>query len=740
VRWFFFLLAAGTFAQPTAKLWWSFSPLRPVTGSIDEHVRKGLEKKQLAQNPRADDRTLLRRLHFDLTGLPPTEAEAQKFLADPNVEKLVDRLLASRQFGERWARHWLDVARYGEDDFHGTAPHPYANAWRYRDWVVGAFNDDMPYDVFVKAQIAGDLLPNREKYLGGLGLFGLGPWYYGISQPPQARADERHDRVDMVTRGFLGITAACARCHDHKYDPISQRDYYALAGVFASTAYKEYPLASATDVARYNAHQKKIAAQEKAVAAFVEKQREQLAEILSFRIADLMMGTGTAVDADLAQRWRKYLETPDEDQPFRAGWDKTRDRAAAEAFGALVRQVAEEKRALDAENAKLVAKAAPPPAKRRKEILPGNYDSEADFNPGADIPTESLERDRYTLWRKLFSGDKALLRVSRIDDHLSGEWKRHLEGLRAELAILKKTSPAPYPFLHGVAEHEEPIDLALNLRGNPERLGPKVPRQFLTALGGEALGQGSGRLQLAEAVVAHPLAARVMANRIWEHLLGHGAVRTPSNYGLMGERPANPELLEYLAARFVALRWSPKALIREIVLSETYQASSANTGAGEQADPSNRLFWRAERRRMDAESIRDAILAVSGELDCTVGGESAELDDRNLRRTVYARVGRYQQNETLALFDFPSSSASAEHRAATNVPLQRLYFLNSDFIKRRAKAFGGRITSVERAYELLFQRAPSAREKERGKQFLRESSKAEYAQVLLSANEFLYVD
>ncbi len=739
MRWFLLILTASALAQSTAKLWWSFAPLRPVTGSIDAHVRAGLAKKQIQQNARADGRTLLRRLHFDLTGLPPTEAEARTFLADPNVEKLVDRLLASRQFGERWARHWLDVARYGEDDFHGTAPHPYANAWRYRDWVVGAFNDDMPYDLFVKAQIAGDLLPNRERYLGGLGLFGLGPWYFGISQPPQARADERHDRVDMVTRGFLGVTAACARCHDHKYDPISQRDYYALAGVFASTAYKEYPLAAAAEVDRFEAHQKKIAAQEKAIATFVEKQREQLSEILSFRIADLMMGTG-AVDADLAKRWREYLAKPDEDQPFRAVWDKARDRASAEAFGALVRQVAEEKRALDGENAKLVAKAAPPSTKRRKEILPGNYDSVADFNPGADIPTESLERDRYTLWRKMFSGDNALLRVTKIDDHLSGEWKRHLEALRAELATLKRSRPAPYPFLHGVAEHEEPIDLELNLRGNPERLGPKIPRQFLTALGGGALGKGSGRLQLAEAVVGHPLAARVMANRLWEHLVGHGVVRTPSNFGLMGERPANPELLEYLAARFVALRWSPKALIREIVLSATYQASSANTVEGEKVDPSNRLFWRAERRRMDAESMRDAILAVSGELDCTVGGESAELDDRNLRRTVYARVGRYQQNETLALFDFPSSSASAEHRAVTNVPLQRLFFLNSDFIKRRAKAFSERISSVERAYTLVFQRVPSAREKERGEQFLREASKAEYAQVLLSSNEFLYVD
>ncbi len=739
MRWSLFLIAWVALAQPKAKLWWSFTPLRPVEGSIDGHVRAGLAKKSIAPNPRADARTLLRRIHYDLTGLPPTEAEATAFLADPNVPKLVDKLLASPHFGERWGRHWLDVARYGEDDFHGTAPHPYANAWRYRDWVAKAFNDDMPYDVFVKAQVAGDLLPEKERYLGGLGLFGLGPWYYGISQPPQARADERHDRIDMVTRGFLGVTAACARCHDHKYDPISQRDYYALGGVFASTAYKEYPLAPKDEVARYEAHQKKIAKQEKAINVFLEQQREQLAGILAHRIADLMMGTGE-LDAELAKRWRDYLAKPDEDQPFRAEWDRKKDRAAAEAYQALVLAVAEEKQALDAENAKLVARAAPPVTKRRIEILPGNYDSEADFNPGAYIPTESLERDRYTLWRKMFSGDGALLRVKDVDRFLTGEWKRHLETMRAELDRLKKASPPAYPFLHGVAEHEEPVDLPLNIRGNPEDLGPKVPRQFLTVLGGEPLGQGSGRLQLAETIVKHPLAARVMANRIWAHLFGHGVVRTPSNFGLMGERPGNPGLLEYLASRFVALRWSPKALIREIVLTETYQASSTQTAEGQKVDPGNRLFWRAERRRLDAESMRDMLLAVTGELDAKVGGESAPLDDKLRRRTVYARVGRYQQNETLALFDFPSASASAEHRAATNVPLQRLFFLNSDFIKQRAETFAGLASTVERAYALLFQRTPSAKEKERGERFLAEASKAEYAQVLLSSNEFLYVD
>lgn len=739
----------GRAVSSTRKLW-ATEPLRAVSGSVDSHVRAGLAAKGLAPNPRADRRTLLRRFYSDLVGVPPTPAEAAAFLATGDAAGLVDSLLASPRFGERWGRHWLDVARFGEDDFSGTAPRPYPNAWRYRDWVIQQFNRDLPYDMFVKAQIAADLLPGDTRELvGGLGLFGIGPWYYGITQPPQARADERHDRIDMVTRGFLGLTAACARCHDHKYDPITQKDYYAMAGVFASSAYKEYPLAPPEKVAAYDEAQKRIQSLQKEIDQFLAAQREQLALIYARQAAEFLMGA-PGVDGDIAKKLKEYLAKPEEDHPFLKAWVAAPTIENARAFQETLLNVIETKRVMDEENRVAVIRGTVPAAKRRKTILPFNYDSEADFNPGSEVVTKSLDRERYQLWQKFIGRADAVFRLegAAVESRLSGEYKKHLVALRAELEQAKKASPEAYGYFHGMAEHEEPIDLPLNKRGNPTDLGEVVPRRFLSCLGGEELRAGSGRLQLAESIAGNPLAARVMVNRVWAWLFGAGIVRTPSNFGLMGERPGNRDLLEYLAARFRAGGYSMKALIREIVLSETYQASSAATAEGVRVDPDNRLFWRANRKRLDAEAIRDSILAVSGELDGRMGGESADLADGNLRRTVYVRVGRYQQNETLALFDFPSSSIHVEQRGVTNVPLQKLFFLNSSFLRLRADALAQRAermgaTETERitaVYQVLLQRSPSARESAAGLRFLQEGSWAQYAQVLLSANEFLYVD
>ena len=720
---------------------WAAEPLRPVSGSIDSHARAGFA---FPPNPRADRRALLRRIYADLVGLPPPLSSP--FLATGDVGALVDSLLASPQFGERWGRHWLDVARFGEDDFTGTQPRPYPNAWRYRDWVIQQFNRDLPYDVFVKAQIAGDLLKDPS-LIGGLGLFGLGPWYYGITQPPQARADERHDRVDMVTRGFLGLTAACARCHDHKYDPIPQTDYYALAGVFASSAYKEFPLASSGDVALYDAGQKRVKGLEKEIEQFLTAQREQLALIYARQAAAFLSG-GPGLDADIAAKLSAYLKKPEEDHPFLKDWQASKPALAARAFQETLLDVIEKKRVMDEENRQAVIRGTNPFAKRRKVILPFNYDSEADFNPGADVVTQSLDRERYQLWQKFIGQKDAVFRLEgeAVASRLTGEFKRHLLGLRTELAVARKALPPAYGYFHGMGEHEEPIDLPLNKRGNPLDLGDAVPRRFLSCLEPVSLRAGSGRLELASAIVASPLAARVMANRIWGWLFGAGIVRTPSNFGLIGDRPGNRELFEYLAARFAAGRFSVKALIREIVLSETYLASSLASAEGTRADPDNRLFWRANRKRLDAEAIRDSILFASGELSLQLGGESADLAD--LRRTVYVRVGRYQQNETLALFDFPSTSIHVEQRGVTNVPLQKLFFLNSAFLRLRAEALAARLECMavserERviaAYGLLLQRAPSEREFAAASSFLAAADWAQYAQVLLSSNEFLYVD
>lgn len=739
---------------------WSTAPLAkpPGAGGIDAVARQQLAARGLVPNARADRRTLRRRLASDLSGLPPAPDDGQP------VEAFVDQLLGSKAFAERWARHWLDVARYGEEDFSGTAPRPYPAAWRYRDWVIQAFERDMPYDLFLQAQIAGDLLPPERgfttaDYLPGLGLFGAGPWYYGIAMPPQARADERHDRVDMVTRGMLGLSVACARCHDHKYDPVSQKEYYALAGVFASSPYKEIPLAPPEQVEAFKAHEKKMAAAAKALDEFEEKQSIQLAEMLAADSARYLVNAWrcrqglpleSGIDRPLLDRWETYLATRDERHPYLNAWHDARTEAevreAAAAFQARIVEIIEEKKALDEENRKLVIQAASAASKpARTIILPFGYRSDEDFNPGAEIPTKSLAYAKYQIWGRLMNGKGTILRFDGrdLDRWLSGVWRDHLDRLRAAKTALEKAKPAEYPYLMAIGEGE-PWDLPLNVRGNPFELGVEVPRAFPAVLGGGELRDGSGRLQLARKVAGHPMAARVMVNRIWQALFGAGLVRTPSNFGTMGDRPAQAALLEYLAARFVELGSSPKKLIREIVLSETYQASSLVMEANQKIDPDNRYFWRQNRRRLDAEAMRDQLLDAAGELDRRAGGESAALDDKFSRRAIYARVSRYQQEATLSLFDFPSASVTCEQRASTNVPLQRLYFLNSDFLHARAADFAKRVAgagdAIGRAYEILFQRAPTARERELGAAFVARDGWKAYAQVLLSSNEFAYVD
>ncbi len=743
---------------------WAFQPLRPVAPgqAIDPLIAAALRAKGLAPNAAADRRTLIRRLFFDLTGLPPTEKEFAAAFSDASegwVQRLTDRLLASPHFGEQWGRHWLDVARYGEDDYSGTAVIPYPNAWRYRDWVVSALNQDLPYDRFLMAQLAGDLM-NDSALLPATGLLGLGPWYYGIAQPAQSRADERNDRVDVVTRGMLGVTVACARCHDHKYDPISQKDYYALAGVFASSAYKEYPLVPETQVADWKRRKKEVDEAEKALNKFLDEHGARLAEGYAPLIGRFMMATvepsaAQGLPPAVVERWKKYLAKPEEFHPFLKAWfDGRKTSAEAEAFQALLIGILAEKKSLDAENKVAVEAAKKLEPRVIKTItLPGGYRSEEDFNPGAYIAAKSLERDRYVAWNRTFGEASAPLKLPRelVPQFLEGPQKAEHRRLAQQLAALKKALPPQYGFLQGAAEFE-PEDLRLNLRGNPEALGDVVPRRFPAALsGGEQwpLQQGSGRMQLAEVVAHHPLAARVAANRVWMSLFGQGLVRTPSNFGRVGDRPAIPELLDYLASHLVTHKYSIKALIREIVLSEAYQRSSAGSRAGDAADPDNRYLWRQNRRRLEAEPLRDAMLTVSGELDRRVGGASAPLTASLHRRTLYGKTSRFQPDETLSLFDLPAAAVTCEQRVVTNVPLQKLFYLNSDAVHQRAAAVAKRVGQRNRekgiaaAYRLLLHRDPAPREQALGLDFLRQAGAngwAQYAQVLLSSNEFAYVD
>ncbi|HEX5270222.1 MAG TPA: PSD1 and planctomycete cytochrome C domain-containing protein [Gemmataceae bacterium] len=622
-----------------ARDFWSFRPVRkpaapgvkdaawPKT-EIDRFILARLEAEGLHHAAPADKRALLRRATFDLTGLPPTPDEIDTFLKDDSSDafaKVVDRLLKSPHYGECWGRHWLDVARYAEDQAHTFGVKPNTEAYHYRDWVIDALNADMPYDRFVKRQIAADLMdgakPEGYKQLAALGFFGLGAVYYkGGVCTPKAIADELDDRVDTLSRGLLGLTVACARCHDHKYDPIPTQDYYSLAGVFSSCKLASLPMVPKAEADRYAESQKPL------------------------------------LECD----------------------------------------------------------------KKLKEL-------------------QKAEKSKPT-----------------------ADGKQRVKDLQAEMEKLKKAAPPAPPMAHALAE-AAPADMHVFVRGNPEQQGDVAPRRFLRVLAGDDpphFTHGSGRLELADAIASknNPLTARVIVNRVWAWHFGRGIVGTPSNFGQLGERPTHPELLDDLAARFVENGWSLKWLHREIMLSATYQQDSSVREPINQ-DPDNRLLSHMNRRRLEVEAYRDALLAVSGQLDASFGGPTADLAaGQNRRRTVYCKVSRHELNGLLRLFDFPDANITSERRTVTTVPQQQLFVLNSPFVIGRAKALAARVAAeggtdaerVRRAYLLAYARPATEPEVALALRYLGgKDDPAEknaltrwerYAQALLAANEFLYVD
>jgi cytochrome c553 len=739
---------------PEQRAFWSFQPVRkpdpPAVKNtrwartpIDRFILAGLEAKGLTPVAPADKRNLLRRASYDLIGLPPTPEEMNAFVNDksPNAfATVVDRLLASPHYGERWGRHWLDVARYSDDKLAPQANMPYPNAFRFRDWVIQAFNDDMPYDLLVKAQIAGDLLPNPEKTAAGLGLYALSPEF-------------QDDRVDVTTRGFLGLTAACAQCHDHKFDPIPTKDYYSLLGVFSNTKLGEYPLAPESTVAEYKARKKRVDDAEAAVRDFVTNQSDQLAQVLAARTSDYLIaacrvGASKAAEEDIAKagsldaetlkRWIAYLKKTEKEHPFLNAMPQTscdEMRSFAADFQERALALFAEKKSIDEQNVIRLGGSM-----ERKDLSSANL--------------LSLERNKYFLWRDLF-GTTGIYHYgeSGIGRFLYGEWKTHLTALQAELKKRKSELPEQYPFLQIVQDVDKPANPHVFIRGDRNNPGEEVQRHFLSILSAgdpKPFTKGAGRLELAEAIAnpANPLTARVMVNRIWQSHFGEGIVRTASNFGQLGERPSNPELLDYLAARFVENKWSMKAMHREIMLSSVYRLGVAESPKAVAADPGNRLLWRANRRRLDAESLRDSVLLVSGKLDLTVSGKPAPLNDENRRRTVYGFVSRKDLAPMLALFDFPNPNSTSEQRVTTNVPLQGLFLLNSSLMMLQSEELARRVASddaraaIRKTYNLLFNREPSTEEIQLGVDFIgttKEKAWPKYLQVLLSSPEFLFV-
>ncbi|MEZ6125595.1 MAG: DUF1553 domain-containing protein [Planctomycetaceae bacterium] len=641
---------------------------------IDHFLLAGMEAEGLSPGARADRATLIRRLTFDLTGLPPTPEDVQAFVADESSEAfrdLVERLLASPQYGEKWGRMWLDLARY--TDFTASWLEQPGEAHLYRDWVIRAFNDDMPYDEFVHRQLATDLMEETgPEDLPALGLISLSPTYWKELKLPceiikVIVADEWEERITAVSGTFLGLTVACARCHDHKFDPISSEDYYALAGVFASTRAKGRPMIPEAEYAPV---------------------REAIAEVTKLE------ESVKKLTAEIAKQKKATQEAAKKADPSANEQSAGRNEVADESMPDLKGQLAELNQKIE------TLKATP------------HY--------GAPLAS-ALSEESMTVER-------------------AGATPQ--DGTRLDY-------------------HDGPQDLPLFLRGDPNRPGDIIPRRFLTVLSKEPrpFRQGSGRLELAQAMTneAASLTARVIVNRIWLAHFDRGLVNTPSDFGVQGDRPSHPELLDDLAARFIANGWSIKWLHREILLSAAWQQTSEPGAEAQQIDPANQWLSHMNRRRLDFEPWRDAMLSVGGVLDLTMGGRSSNLDEAgNHRRTVYGTIHRHEMSTTLLMHDFPDPAQHSPKRSQTTTALQGLFLLNGPLLAEQAKNLVARLEKefpgkndlqVDRAYWLLLSRPPTEQEQDLAREFFGETDGDErlsrwqqYAQVLLATNEFLYVD
>ncbi len=749
-----------------ARDFWAFQPVRKpeppkvrngawAKTPIDHFILAKLEAEKLNPVRPAGKRELIRRATFDLTGLPPTPDEVEAFAKDeaPNAfDTVIDRLLASPHYGERWGRYWLDVARYAEDQAHTFAVTPNTSAWRYRDWVINAFNEDMPYDRFVKLQIAADFIEKddvaRMKHLPALGFFGLGAQYYKNTDVAKATADELDDRVDTLTRGFLGLTVSCARCHDHKFDPIPTQDYYSLAGVFHSSKLANQTLAPKEKQQVFEQAQAKIKKIDSDMKAFAKVEKTQLAEESADQVGKYLLASWKfqatkqktnkwsvndqakkdKLDLATLTRCAKFMQKPPAAIKTEA-WNTPEEEQAVKLADSIQKQVdgalalRRDKKALD---------------KNKTDLLTGLFGETGVFTPTDD----------------------------ELKAKLPAEKKQRLEQMSTELAGIKKSEAAkPLPVSHGLAEASM-TNLKVYLRGNPAKLGEEAPRRFLKIIAGDnptAYKQGSGRLELAESIAAkdNPLTPRVMVNRVWQYHFGRALVGSPSNFGQLGERPTHPELLDYLASRFIESGWSVKTLHREIMRSAAYQLGNDRDEANFTKDGDNRWLWRMNRRRLDVESWRDAMLAVTGKLDPVLGGPTLNLSaGSNNRRTVYAKVSRHDLDHTLRLFDFPDANITSERRNETTVPQQQLFVINSPFVIETAKALATRVQKeessdearVQRAFQLAYGRPAVVDEVQLAIGFLnakdlpgeqaanRLTRWDRLAQIVLGSNEFMYVD
>jgi hypothetical protein len=709
----------------SAREYWAFRKPVAAAGhaSVDSFLNRDVHRA-----PEADRRTLLRRAYLDLIGLPPTPAEADEFLKDqaPGAwERLIDRLLASPHYGERWGRHWLDVARYADSNgFEHDFDRP--NAWRYRDYVIRAFNEDKPYNTFLREQMAGDELPHvtQDSLIATGFLRQYAKVGFREKDNPENRFDYLDDMISTIGRGVLGLTVQCARCHDHKFDPISQRDYYRMQASLFGYVEVDHPLTSAEEAAEFRKKTEEIDARVRVVRAKLRALEQPYRDQL------------------LPAKYKKF---PQNVQDAIATPEDKRTPGQVLLAGQVIRTVS----VSAGEIARIISPA----------------DREESGKLNAEIA--SIEKER----------PKPIPVAAGITD---GDYRFTPDGPGDEPAPGKGVQKAVTEgsFLHtGPGKYQTPPSYLL-IRGDPNSPGPQMQPGFLrvATYGNPPVEMGTSehtsgrRLALAEWLVSadNPLTARVIVNRIWHHHFGRGIAPTLDNFGKMGEAPTNPELLDWLAVQFMNRGWSIKQMHRLIMTSETYKMASQFEDAESAAkDPQNRLYWRFPMQRLDAEILRDSILAVSGGLNPEMGGKpvfpmlqkdvlasmnygiwkQSEDGPKVWRRSVYVYRKRGLPYPLLDIFDLPNQNISCGARNVSTVPTQALALMNDDFVLNQAHLFANRVeeaapanakAQVELAYQLALSRPPEPAELQMALDFLKTRKLVDLTHVLFNLNEFLY--
>ena len=741
---------------------WAFQPIAAPTvpsgvNPIDAMIeRKHREHKLEATKP-ADMRTLVRRATFDLIGLPPTEKQLQTTREE--YPKLVKELLASPQYGERWGRHWLDVARYSDAKdgvlMYGDARiRPFA--YTYRDYVIRSFNDDKPFDRFIREQLAADQLklPANSPDLAALGLLTLGRMF------DRNLHDVIDDQIDVVGRGFLGLTLSCARCHDHKYDPVPTADYYSLYGVFASCVEPDDRPRIGPITETGKAFEQEFSAKLQEITAKQNAHCEETLKIARERTPDYLVQVATTepdvsettifflslipdqLRPQITKRWRQLVaRRAFPDDPIFGPWhDLMRDLT--------LKPEQWKSRGVDSRIIDGLVAAMP---KSQAEVAKvyGVIFRDA-WKAGAN------EKD--PLARLLVARDGPVWFPPRdVASYLSRQPADAYRGLVSQLDAIAVKHRAAAPRAMVVQDAEALCDPVIFQRGDPNARGTPVPRRFLEILSpGErrVFTHGAGRLDLADAIVSpkNPLTARVWVNRVWMHHFGEPLVENPSDFGLQAKQPMHLDLLDFLAMYFIQNGWRTKPLHELILTSRAYQRASIISPSPQMAnqlrtDASNTYLWRANRRRLDLEQMRDTLLSISGELDSTMYGRPVALaDGANRRRTIYAFVERQNLPAVVQTFDFANADTSTARRNQTTVPQQALFALNSPFMFARADALAKRVSEAkptERSHQLfirVYGREPTKHEREECDRFLMTGSLEQLAQVLLMSNELMFVD